>query len=95
MPLAFIYTMNVLKKDIEKFSYDILFDRTEKPLELIFTKPYRLYSCDTYQFSDYSKYESSVFSEEHKAEVRKTQFPKDLESSYKIGFKIANDVQKF
>ena len=42
----------------------------------------------------YSKYVSSIFSEEHKAEVRKTQFPKDLKNAYDIGIKIANDAQK-
>ncbi|KZX13646.1 flavodoxin family protein [Methanobrevibacter oralis] len=94
MPLAFIYTMNATEDNIENVGYDLLFDRTEWPLEMIFTKPYRMYSCDTYQFSDYSKYVSSIFSEEHKAEVRKTQFPKDLKNAYDIGIKIANDAQK-
>jgi len=43
---------------------------------------------DTYQFSDYSKYDCDVFDESHKAQVRDTQFPKDLENAYNLGKKL-------
>lgn len=93
MPLAFIYTMNVDENISKEAGYEWIFEKTEGSLEQIFTKPYHLCAYDTYQF-DYSKYKMEIFSEKHKAEVRKTQFPKDLEEAYDIGKKIAMDALK-
>ncbi len=47
-----------------------------------------LYSCDTYQFSDYSKYYAGMFSEPHKAKVREKQFPIDLQNAYELGRRV-------
>ncbi len=41
--------------------------------------------CDTLQVSDYSKYNMGSFSEEHKKEMRRKQFPKDLENAFNMG----------
>ncbi len=92
MPVGFIYTMNVTKDLAEKMNYNHFILNNDLVFENTFRKPYDLCSFDTYQFSDYSKYKSDIFSEEHKSEVRKTQFPKDLESAFKIGSKIARDA---
>lgn len=45
--------------------------------------------CDTLQFEDYSKFAAGTFNEEHKRKVRETQFPKDLQAAYDIGFRLA------
>ena len=58
-------------------------------LSMIFTKPDHLYVYDTYQFKDYSKYVSDAFDEAQKRKVLQTQFPKDLESAFEIGKKVA------
>ena len=42
------------------------FANTEWLIEHMFTKPEVMYSYNTYQFDDYSKYESSFFSAEQK-----------------------------
>ena len=89
MPLAFIYTMNVSKENALNMEYEHFFSKTESVLENIFSKPLNLYVYDTYQF-DYSKYKMEIFTEEHKAKVRKEQFPKDLEAAFNIGVEIAN-----
>ena len=47
-----------------------------------------LYSCDTYQFIDYSKYDIDLFDETEKAKVRDEQFPKDLENAYNLGKRL-------
>ena len=47
-----------------------------------------LYSYDTYQFVDYTKYNCDMFDEEHKRKVRDTQFPKDLEQAFELGKKL-------
>ena len=44
-----------------------------------------VYSCDTYQFKDYSKYYSGIFDEKHKADHREKQFPTDLKNAYNLG----------
>ena len=45
-------------------------------------------SCDTLQVSDYGKYSMAGFNEEHKKQVRETQFPKDLQEAFNIGVKL-------
>ena len=49
-----------------------------------------LYSFDTYQFNDYSRYDAAMLSEEHKARMRETQFPKDLQKAYELGKRLAS-----
>ena len=78
-------------KTIEKI-YDINWsmdvnrhDHFEMALSMVFTKPEHLYVYETYQFKDYDKYVSDAFDEKEKSEVRKTQFPKDLESAFELG----------
>jgi multimeric flavodoxin WrbA len=85
MPTAFIYTMNVSEELMEMANYKSTFNRTESAIERIFTKPQVMYSNNTYQFDDYSKYKSDAFSEEAKAEHRKVQFPKDCQKAFEIG----------
>lgn len=48
-----------------------------------------LYSCDTYQFSNYSRYDCNMFSEEKKREHREKQFPVDLKRAYDLGARLA------
>lgn len=88
MPTAFIYTMNVQEEFMDKAGYLSTFNKIESTLGRIFTKPLVMYSNNTYQFDDYSKYESSAFSEEAKAAHRKTQFPLDCEKAFELGVNL-------
>ena len=45
-------------------------------------------ACDTYQFKDYSKYESSIFDPEHKAKVREEIFPQQRRAAYELGKRL-------
>ena len=92
MPLACIYTMNVSKEMSIDVGYHDRFDAYESSLEMIFTKPEHLYVHETYQFSDYNRYVSDVFDESERRHIRKTQFPKDLESAFELDRNIANKV---
>lgn len=48
-----------------------------------------IYPCfDTLQVNDYSKYNMASFNEEHKKQVRETQFPKDLEKAFEMGARL-------
>ncbi len=85
MPTAFIYTMGVPEEMMEKTNYLVTFNRMESVIERMLTKPQVMYSNDTYQFDDYSKYKADAFSEEKKASHRKIQFPLDCEKAFEIG----------
>ena len=45
--------------------------------------------CDTLQVKDYSKYNMAGFDEAHKKEMRKNQFPKDLEKAFQMGASLS------
>lgn len=45
--------------------------------------------CDTLQVKDYSRYSMAGFSEEHKKQMRETQFPRDLEKAFEMGARLA------
>ena len=66
------------------------FEVTASMIGMIFGSCELLYAGDTYQFSDYSKYYAGMFSEPHKEEVRKKQFPKDLQNAYELGKRVCS-----
>ncbi|MDT8716957.1 flavodoxin family protein [Clostridium sp. 19966] len=88
MPTAFIYTMNVTEGYMYGSRYMDDFNKFEGNIERMFTKPVVMYSNDTYQFDDYSKYKSDAFSEEEKAEHRKRQFPVDCQKAFELGLNL-------
>jgi len=90
MPTAFIYTMGAPEEIMEKFNYKLIFSGWESSIERTFTKPQVMYCYDTYQFDDYSKYESTLFSEQEKAEHKKIQFPLDCQKALELGASLIN-----
>lgn len=85
MPTAFIYTMNAPEEIMNKIGYLKTFNNIESAIEHIFTKPLVMYSNNTYQFDDYSKYKSNAFSKEAKTAHRKIQFPLDCQKAFELG----------
>ena len=91
--LASIFTMNGPDMSIyRENAYDILMDAGAKNLG-IFGPTEILYSFDTYQFHDYARYDAAQFDEAHKAQIRETQFPKDLEKAYELGKRLCSEGQ--
>jgi hypothetical protein len=88
MPTAFIYTMNAQEEIMDQIGYLKTFNNIDSSIERIFTKPLVMYSNDTYQFDDYSKYKMELFSEEEKAEHRRTQFPLDCQKAFELGVNL-------
>lgn len=87
---AFIYTMNVTANQAQALGLELRLKSYEDYAQRFFRKaPLRLAAYDTYQFSDYDKYESSLFSEPQKAKQRAEQFPRDREEAYRIGTSLA------
>lgn len=93
VPVGFIYTMGATEKQIDQFGIkqslvlreNAIARTTGKPLEL-------LYSYNTYQFSDYEKYESSMFSEKEKAKQKAEQFPVDCQKAFDMGVSLATNA---
>lgn len=88
---GFIYTMNVPSDIMEKLGYNTLFNHYKSLLERLGGPSEILVSNDTYQFDDYSKYEASMFNEEHKAQVRAEQFPIDCQKAFEMGARLAGE----
>ncbi len=86
---AVIYTMNVKKEIFEEF---YLGKDNKGPIgffetwiEKVYTKPKRICAFDTFQFSDYSKYESEVWDKEAKLKQKQEIFPLELKKAYEAG----------
>ena len=47
--------------------------------------------CDTLQVNDYSRFDMASFSETHKKEMRKIQFPQDLEAAFQMGIRLSGE----
>ena len=56
--------------------------------------PKTLWAYDTLQFNDYSKYESSVFSESDKKAYQEKAGPICLKEAYEIGQSLVQDTTK-
>ena len=86
--VGFIYTMNAPRK---------YYNENLKPylttVENLFKKglhgeTYNYASCDTKPTNQYELYDMAYFDKEHKAQVRETQFPKDLQEAFNLGVKL-------
>lgn len=85
---AMIFTMNIPAEAMEDWKYPILLGSCEKQLQENFGHSETLYACDTYQFSDYSRYAMTVFKEEDKRRHRDEHFPQDLRNAYELGKRL-------
>jgi hypothetical protein len=50
-------------------------------------------SYDTYQFNDYSRYDTDQIDAHHKAQVHERQFPEDLEKAYALGRRLCEKAK--
>ncbi len=88
IPTGVIFTMNCPEELAKNINYMTILGENVKSLNHIMGYAEGLYSYDTTQFADFSKYNCDLFDETHKLEVQKTQFPKDLENAYNLGRKL-------
>jgi multimeric flavodoxin WrbA len=92
IPTAFIYTMNAAEEKIEMLKASL--NPYERFIEIVFgEKPVLLYSYNTYQYSDYNKYESSIFNEKEKVKHRAEQFPLDCKAAFDLGIKLVRNKE--
>ena len=87
---ASIYTMGYPDEEcIKNFGYISVFDENRRFLEQLFGYSEYIYAYNTYQFSDYSRYDVAEAIEPMKAKYRDEEFPKDLQKAYELGKRLA------
>ena len=90
MPTAFIYTMNVTEDVMQAQQYPAHLKTIEMATGRVFMPPQVMYCCNTYQFDDYAKYESSRCSEPEKALQRQNVFPLDMQKAFALGQQVVS-----
>ncbi|WP_410509552.1 flavodoxin family protein [Methanosarcina hadiensis] len=85
IPVGFIYTMGAKEEFFDFFGLRKTIELNENLAKRIFGDSETLYSTDTYQFDDYSKYVADRFDPEEKAKRRKEVFPQDCEKAFEMG----------
>ncbi len=90
IPVGVIMTMNAPESWFKASHYHIILNENEESLRHVFGYAESLYAFDTFQFTDYSKYDCDYFDPTHKAQVRDCQFPLDLAKAYDMGKRLAN-----
>lgn len=91
---AVIYTMNCPEWLMGQVEYDTLLGFTGTEMGRLYGYNEILYSCDTYQFTDYSRYDVDMFSVEKKREQRERQFPIDLQNAYDLGVRLVKKAEE-
>jgi multimeric flavodoxin WrbA len=84
-----IYTMGAPEEQVKLMGSGQQFNMLEMLMTRIFGESESLLVTDTYQFDDYSKYESTLFDVAKKAKRRKEQFPKDCQKAFEMGVRFA------
>jgi len=91
---AFLYTMNISEETMRAIGYPENHDRTHRWVQHILgTAPDVVYACDTYQFTDPSRYAADIWDWAQKAKTLQEQFPKDLQAAYDCGRRMAEKQQ--
>lgn len=88
-----IWTMNCPKDLGPKIGYDQLLGVSEREIGRVLGHCESVWSCDTYQFRDYRRYEANMFDEAHKAAHRDEQFPQDLADARAMGERLVRAAQ--
>ena len=80
-----IFTMNAREDVLDKVGYSQRMQSMNDTLSRVLGSCKTIYSCDTLQFKDYSKYCASMFNETEKKMRQETEFPSDLQKAYDLG----------
>ncbi len=85
-----ILTMNATDELLGPLGYNRLFRHYADTMGRILLGPSEFLAVtDTLQFTDYSKYMSSIFDPEHKRKMREEKFPRDLKACRELGRRLA------
>jgi|ERR1035437_1425253 multimeric flavodoxin WrbA len=88
IPIGYIYTTGAKEENFDVFGLHKVIELNEGVATRIFGYSESLYSTDTYQFDDYSKYVADRFDPEEKAKRREEVFPEDCEKAFEMGIRF-------
>ena len=89
VPTAMIYTMGVPGEEMAAAGhYPEIFGENAKFLKQLFGYTETLCTYNSYQFSDYSRYDVAPGTQERRDAYKAEQFPKDLEAAYDLGKRL-------
>jgi len=83
-----IYTAGATDAMVKEMGFDQSARLTEMAMARIFGSCDALWVTDTYQFSDYAKYMSTLFDPAAKKQRREEQFPADCNRAYDLGSRL-------
>jgi multimeric flavodoxin WrbA len=86
---GFIYTLGAPEERMKQMDFDQPARINEMVLKVIFGSSETLLVNDTYQFDDYSKYETSGVNVDAKTQRRQEVFPADCQKAYEMGRRLA------
>jgi multimeric flavodoxin WrbA len=89
LPTGFLYTMGANESRMESAGYPQSFRLMEGVLRRTFGSSEYLVVTDTYQFDDYTKYETSGFDVEGKRKRKQEVFPQDCRLAFEMGARLA------
>ncbi|MBR4564904.1 MAG: flavodoxin family protein [Paludibacteraceae bacterium] len=90
---ACIYTMNAPESLMQPLRYDTILGENCRVLGIFGAQPEMLCSHETYQFNDYSRYETAV-EESVRAEIRANRFPQDLQKAFELGKRLVEKAKE-
>jgi len=86
---GFIYTLGAPESRMREFGYDKAIELNQMFLARVFGASEAMISCDTTQFSDYSRIDQDRFDPAAKAAHRERQFPLDCAQAFAMGARMA------
>jgi multimeric flavodoxin WrbA len=88
VPTLLIYTMNVGGSMLDAVGYTAKFKSYEDLFDRLFGPAKTLVSTETWQTTDYSKYEMSMFNGEERKKRRDEVFPRDKQQAFDLGSEL-------
>lgn len=88
-----IYTMNCPEEFAPKIHYPEYLAPNASACEIILGHCETLCAYNTYQFTDYSRYDVGMFSEADKAKYRDEHFAVDLKNAYDLGKRLVEKAK--
>ncbi len=79
---------------MKKIGYSILLEANTQTLAAVFGASETLYAFNTHQFTDYSRYDVNLFSEEEKSTYRDAHFADDLANARALGKRLVERANK-
>jgi len=87
---AMVYTMNCPEEWFPKVGYHELFQRYENMLKRFFGHCETLYSTETLQVKDYSRYHIASMDGDARKVRHETVFPQDCQKAFELGVRLAS-----